>query len=438
MECLKKIVFIVIYRVLIDAIYVKDVFPRFSYMNFVDNRSAISCVISWMILLLFSILALRIADSDSERNSGIVVLVLFLISFVPFTTCIYEGMMSKGYIIYNSIFWFVLLGCTSYLQRKTLEVFPTVVIGNLRLGKMAVTVIGLLSLLLVVYISWKYAHFRLIFNLLNVYGIRAEAANYNYPSIIAYAFSWALALNPVFMGLSLVRKQYLNAAIFFCAQMLSFGINGLKTTFFMPFLVIVFTVFYRKDSTRDLKRFILLGMIILVTVSCIEVVFINTSYFSNFFIRRIFIEPNLIGEYYYDFFSTHVPDYFRSSFLRHFGMTSPYSSSEIGSYCDLIGKLYYKTETHCNSGLSSDAIANFGTIGCVITPVLIVFVLDILDKCTKNVSKRITITPVLFVCVNILSTTLNTVLLTHGLLLIMLLMYFIGIDGGKNDTLVEI
>ena len=77
---------------------------------------------------------------------------------------------------------------------------------------------------------------------------------------------------------------------------------------------------------------------------------------------------------------------------------------------------------NCNSGLLSDAVSNLGYLGIVCMPLVLSFVLVLLDKCSKGLDPRIYLTTSLSIAMTLINTNLFTALLTHGILMLMLLL----------------
>jgi hypothetical protein len=130
--------------------------------------------------------------------------------------------------------------------------------------------------------------------------------------------------------------------------------------------------------------------------------------------------PNLLDYQYFDFFSVHQPDYYHQSFLRHFGFQSHYDLN----IPFLIGKEYYNNpEASANNGLLSDAYANFGFWGVFITPVLVICTLKFLANAAKEIDLKIVMVPIVYVCFLLMSTALNTALLTGGIVMLWLFLF---------------
>ncbi len=426
MRVLKKmidynLIYIVLYRLALDWHYFTLICPRFG-PAFADNRTNESLILSWISLLFFYHLVKKWAIIKNENLSSIVVLILFMISFVPFTTCIYAEMATRGFVIYNIIYWGVLIVCLIFSYNVSAKINLIFKVKTITKKRIFVFV-GLMTMILIVYVSWRYAHFRLITNLMDVYSIRKEALSYNYSTILKYLLSWTAAINPILIGACFIKGKRLMTVACLAVQMLNFGIDGRKGIFFMPFIVIVFLLFYKNDNVKKLKNLIIFGICMLCISGIVEYKMLDSSYISDFGIRRVMIMPNQLGEFYYDFFTKNPPDFFRSSFLRQLGIQSPYVSNGFNGFTYIIANIYFgKPDMNCNNGLSSDAIANLGSIGCFIMPMVLVLILKLLDKSSKKLDSRLLIIVAVYVSYNLLSTTLTTCLLTHGLVVLMLVL----------------
>lgn len=411
---------IILYRVLLDWNYFNIISPNFSYSGFIDNRTTSGLFISWILLILFYFLARHLIYTEQEGMSHVIVTLLFLLSFIPFTTCIYAGLTTNVFILCYLIYWFVLITSSKHLMRSSKKTYTKLSLNHIEINDTFVALVGLISFLVVVYISGRYAHFRLNFNLFNVYDLRMEAREYNMPTIFSYLFAWTKATNTIMFAYCLIKKKRIMAFLYFAIQMLSFGIDGSKTTFFLPFLVLLAVMFYGRITVGNLKLMICYGCAIGVLLAIMEYNFINSFYLSTLFVRRVLFVPNLLNIQYFDFFSANSPDYFRGSFLRLFGAKSLYES--YGGVSRMIGRIYYSSATmNCNNGLFSDAISNLGYFGLIIMPIVLVFFLNLFDRTSSGLDKRLVLASGVYITINLISTSLTTVLVTHGFLLIILL-----------------
>ena len=416
---------ICIYRILLDIGYYSAITKKYAYTGFQDNRNSILLILSWVVLLCSYIIVKRILTSTDNRTSVLIITILYLINFVPFTSCVYAGLYDTGYIIANCVYWSVLILAQYVSLHVKEEQLPKMKLGVYAFDERVAWALGICSLLLVLFISGRYAHFRLNFNLFSVYDIRYEARTYKFPTIISYLFAWTRAINPVLLAYSLLKKKRWMAIMFFLTQMLSFGIDGLKSTFFMPFLVLLVVFFYNKISPQKLKLYFTGGVTFFALVSVLEHIVFHSSMLLEIIVRRVMYVPNYLGYCYYDFFQSNVPDYFRGSFLRHFGFSSPYA--EKGGISFAIGLQYFKrTAANCNTGLIADAMTNLGMMGLIIMPVLLILILRLFDRSTINLDKRLSIATTLYFSNLLMNSFLLTVLLTHGMIVLIVMLSIIN------------
>jgi len=142
---------------------------------------------------------------------------------------------------------------------------------------------------------------------------------------------------------------------------------------------------------------------------------------THLFIRRVMFVPNMLNFRYYEFFSEHEPDYFRTSILRLFGFQSPY-----GSVARTIGKYFSGSDDlAANNGLFSDAIANLGVVGVVIMPLAVLLILKTLDAVSEDIDLASRIAAVVPFTVAVISTSYFRLFLTHGMVALFMIFYFI-------------
>ena len=77
---------------------------------------------------------------------------------------------------------------------------------------------------------------------------------------------------------------------------------------------------------------------------------------------------------------------------------------------------------NCNSGLISDGLANYGVVGVVIAPILLLFFLHLYDRSSIGLDKRITLASTIYLTIILLNAFLPAVLLTHGLLILIVVL----------------
>ncbi len=420
-ENIYALIFSIMYRIAVDWGYFNFCIKRYDYYGFIDNRTIYSFLASWLLFFLLYPVFNSMLYSGNKHISSIILTVLYGLMYIPFTTCVYAGILTIKYIILNLVYWTILMIFGLSKLKKRIRPLPKIRIDKWKINNTFLTFISITSLILVFFVWGYYGKFRLNFNVFNIYNLRVAARNYNMTTFVTYIFKWTRAINPILLAYCLVNNKYLSATCFFIAQLVSFNVDGLKSTLFMPFVVLVIVKFYNKIPIDKIKYWIIYGLTCVSIVGVFELEFLNSSYIIELFTRRVSILTNYICDCYCRFFSDNPPDYFRGTLLRPLGIESPYY--DIGK---IIGDKYIHAGMNCNSGLFSDAIANLGIIGCFIMPIIVVEVLHILDRSSINIDRRITIASGLYISYLLLSSFLSTVLITHGLLISILLFWMMN------------
>ena len=115
-------------------------------------------------------------------------------------------------------------------------------------------------------------------------------------------------------------------------------------------------------------------------------------------------------------------DFFRQSFLRWFNIESPYKDN----IAFMIGGMYYGNyEIRGNNGLFTDAYYNMGIMGIILFPLILVFILRLIESVSKGIKEGMMFVVVFSVGVTLLSTTFTIALLNNGIILMMIMLYFL-------------
>ena len=412
---IKLFFWVIIYRITLDFIFKDILTVHYAYYNFKDQSTSVLMLISWAVLFLFTYIA-SYTYKNTVTVSNQILFFLFLISIVPFTTMIGYGSFTTGYIIANSVYFIVLYGFNRIYGklRRTKVTFNIPEIA----GKTQMRIIGILSFFVVIYISWRYAGFRFSLGISNAIDWRYAAMEYNLPTIFRYLFSWTKCINSMLMVYFIIKRKPVWVIACVAAQILAFGINGMKFTLFIGFVTFIIACL-PKFNILKVGSISLTAITFFGVLAALEYVVFHTWYLASFIAMRILFIPNRIGFLYFDFFSTHTPDYFRGSFLKYFGFQTPYPNLRY-----LITEYYTGSgDTGSNNGLIADAMTNLGLIGIIIFPIILIVTLKILDKTMENLDVRIKVSQAVSQTLIIISTFFFPMLLTDGLLIMMLLFH---------------
>ena len=408
---------LLLFRLILDYSYSEVISKAYAYMGFSNNYSTGFSILSWIILVMGAALIYHAYENDNGKISKEILFFLYLMSFVPFTSMIRFGVFNVFFIICNSLYWILLLLLNTDLIKISNTHFR-ITIGNVKMvGDKQLTVIAVIFAIVVLYVSGRYANFRLNFNLLDVYDYRAESKVNELPTIILYLFTWSRTLNSILVAYFIRRKKYIWVVLCVVIQLLSFGYDGSKSTFFLLILAVAVN-FLPRFSLRVLNKWAFRGVVLSIGICALLYAISSNIIPISMLTRRVFFLPVRISKDYFDFFTHNQPDYFRQSFLRFFGFESPYSSIPL-----MVGQIYFNAPSmNANNGLISDAITNLGYTGVVVFPIFTSLILRLLDRTSKGIDPRIYITVSVYISLALTNSFLFTVLLTHGLIATILML----------------
>ena len=222
---------------------------------------------------------------------------------------------------------------------------------------------------------------------------------------------------PFFVVWCLSNKYYAMSMFFAFTQLVYFFVDGSKTTFF-SLVIVVLAYLVLKKHPRLIREIIL--AFDAVTVACITQLIVlhgGIGKILSVFVRRVFFVPAKLNYDYYDYFSINPLNYY-SNVIKFITPVYPKGvPAEIGFFRNG----YYGESA--NNGLFSDAIANLGLVGCVVMPIAVVIVLKLFDVVSEGINEAVLVSVIIAVSRPLFGSSFFTGLITHGLLVMMLLLY---------------
>lgn len=399
---------ICVYKFLLNINYLYIVNPIFSYSGFInDNYTGIN-ISAWLLVIISGYFIVKQYDSKNIMSSNILV-ILYLITYIPTLSLVQFIETDMLFILLYNIYWTLLILFTTKLRNFKIRKFSD---KDALMLRIALTIV---FSTVIIYISYKYTGFRINLSLLNVYELRAEERLWDLPTIITYLIPAAGSILPILLVVFLKQKKYYLVLFLFFTILLNFSLGGHKSVIFMLLLVFLGYWFYKANRVKLFSW----SLSLLALFALIEFKFLGTFMINTFMIRRVLFIPALLNIQYYDFFSTHEHDFFKQSFLRHFGFTSHYEEP----IPRIIGANYFENaEANANNGLFADAYTNLGIIGIFLFPFLLAFILKIIDACAKDVDEKLLIVPICVFSLTLASGFLMSALLTNGLLMLIILL----------------
>lgn len=409
---------LILYRVVLDYSYVNIVVPQWGYQGFMLENNQLYLYISWLFLILLSPLIVKTFRRSNISSN--IMSVLILVSLVPITSIIAYSNYKYEFIYLNFLYWGLLLLLNlyipSFIWKKRTE----------KQNNLLSNVIIIILSASVIFVSFKYTGFRLHFGIFDVYELRLEAREFNMFAIIGYLISAANTILPIIFIYFLIQKKKFAAILIAFIILLNFGIAGGKSVILLLFIALIG---YFLVKSLEKAVFFVWGFLSLVVISILEFNIFNTILSSFFVTYRTLFLTSRINFVYYDFFSTREFDYFRQSILKWSGYESPYTENiafVIGNYA--LGE----NGGRANNGLFSDAYSNFGSIGMIIFPFIVVIILKFIERSTKGLDERLLFIVTVATSMNLLSLTFSTALMTGGLLIMIIFLYSLPRNNNRN------
>jgi hypothetical protein len=406
------VLLVFVFRGLLEISYINVINPVFSYAGFYVNYSYNNYFISWIIFLsgfLFS--ASRIL-----RVSDYFFIVTFLVIITPM--CILYGYDTERSFVplgvsvgALSIIYFVVN--TKSISFRTLPIF-----------KSGLHLVVLVSSLFVLFLILWYtlSGVSLNFNLMEVYDFRSKNRDLAGGRILNYTNGWTYnVFNMTLFAIALLARRYVIAVFIFAVQVYFFAASAHKSVLFIPFIILSLFFYFR---TTERAAFIpaLFSLIVFLTLSSYYLM--GDTLASSILVRRIFFIPSSLTFTYFEFFNDNPKVMWSNSVLSSF-LEYPYDQGQ--SMSNVIGNFLGYPEMAANNGFISSGYAHAGLFGVFFYSLILGFILRFLNHITNNL---VPLWFALSLCVAplsslIISSDLFTVLLTHGFIVALLIIFLV-------------
>lgn len=404
--------FVLIFRGLLEISYVEVISRRFVYDGFFYNFNLLNYLFSWFLFLI----SLSFINKRLIKVSDYFFITALLAVIAPLTVV-------YGYDYMRSFFPVIVTIIVVIIIKVFVSIrIPLISMKSIRTVKHGLAFSVLVSLCFVIFLlmlfSFKGVNFNL--NLLDVYDYRSGNKDLVGGGILSYTNNWTYQIFNVFLfSLTLLYKRYFLAIIFFLIQVLFFAGSAHKTILFLPILILGVWFYFRKYKSLIIVP-VMFSIVIMLTLSTYFLFddLIATSMFS----RRVFFTPADLTFKYFEFFSSEPFVFWSNSIFSGF-IEYPYDlklTHVIGSY---IGK----ENVGANNGFISSGYAHAGLFGILFYAIILILVLRFLDDTTYRTmpvwfAVSLVIVPIRSI---LISSDLLTVMLTHGFIVALMLVYFL-------------
>jgi hypothetical protein len=399
------------YCVLLSWVYLQEIVPNWAYMGFYGKYSLSAACISLIITIVLSLLAPMRMDARS-----IILNVLQFLFFIPYSIYLSYSMQPADH--YAA---FLIVAFCLYISSG-------IRIKSPRLPSLSEAHILYLSLFAICAALAMQAFFggMSYFNLSidRVYEFRREAAA-QLPAGFGYIYSnLSSALIPLALVLSFRTKKGVLFCVALCASVILFGMSHQKSVLFGPIVVAMLYIFFGKVKSVSTIGLIFLALPVIFILEIFQLRILSHShdaaYLTSLIGRRVLFVPPMLDGFYLQYFHNHPLYYWSNSLAGSwagkgaYDVTAPF----------VIGFEYFNNlDTSANTGIIGSGFANAGLLGVALYAMFAGCLLSLLNSYGKKIGHPFVAAAGLTTIVNILmSTDILTAILTHGMLLLIMLL----------------
>lgn len=408
----------ILYKFFLDVGYYKYVGVAHKYLGYKNEFDPFSYMILWLVYILLFPFINRLIER--KKISDIFILLLSELYFSPMLTYCSFNNIDYVFKMCSVVFWAVLLVLQTYVPMPEIDIKKDK--SNGLIFKLIIPAV----VLFIVFFSIKYSGFRLYYGQMGIYEIRALAEETYIPSLLKRIWSLMAIVLSILLAYVIRKRDFIAFCVLGFAGYVVFSFSCQKSLFFLMALTVFGCFCWRKE----IEKLIVPAFTAFVGVCAGEVLVLNSDRLSNTFLRRLFFEQNLIAYYCYDYFSKYPIDVYRQRFMRFFHFESAYGID----IDDIIGYGYYPYPNNADSGLLGDAFTNLGIPGVIILPIAIFLCGRIFDVVAQGIETKYLAGICVYYAVAFRESTFSTVLLTHGFIVMCVLLLFFprGELGRKN------
>jgi hypothetical protein len=405
----------VLYRIMLDFIYLKWVSPIFGYSGFVTDPNIFKIFVSYIVIFLLVI----IIPKTNKKVSYMILQLHFIIMIIPLTSIFGLANLSTKFMV-------MILICFA-IQIIFIKNITLVEISKIRNAKnIVIGLTSILTLITYLYLFLTQGINFSAFNISNIYDIRSEQTNLG---LMGYLVTWQYRIiNPSLLVISYMRKKYKLSVLSIGLQITLFLMFPHKEVFLSVGLIVLILLIGRYQYKFDSVYICILSFSSILFIYIYEV-FKNLQPFSVLPVRLLYV-PALIKFQHYEFFSINKKLFYSEGMIgKVLGIDYPYSIPS--------GFLIGGNTNNANTGYLAYAFDNAGFLGMILMSIIFVFLLVLIDSLVKYQNKYLIFALFVYPISVLNDGDLLTLLLTGGLwLLIIILLVFndINFENSKKGS----
>ena len=234
---------------------------------------------------------------------------------------------------------------------------------------------------IIIIIAKSLPDFTLSFSLNEVYDTRADYKTNASDWMTFVKTAFGAYVCPGLLAYFIAKKKKLPVFIFLILQITVYSFAKDKTYLFDLFMAIALGIMGKK-IIHNSKRYFNIGIFAFSGINILAVLGQYSNFIFNIVTRRIMVVPSWLNYLYFEFFSQNEKLLWRQDvFIIDKLFVAPYDCSAPL----LISEKYLNgLVSNPNAGLLAEAYAQFGLVGIIIYPLLIVVLLNVVNQFYKN------------------------------------------------------
>lgn len=378
----------------------------------------------YIFIYLFSVLPLPFLPKKLILPSDYVNIYLYIFTFVPSVVVPFflfkTDVFNWSYVIYLVVF----LICYIFILNNKVQRRSLVSVIKPIDKKLVVPIFVVIYLIAFALFVSTFGFKFTVPSLDDVYDVRAEYREVTKGNILTrYFVGWMGYIINIFVfliGLYRKNKTLIIATIIF--QFYIFSLMALKSHLASMLLAFLLFLYFKKFNSLNSSKFILFSSLFISSLVLIDRL-IGDDILEMLIIRRILVVPSQLAYYHYNFFSANPKTYwgysiFKGIFDYHYTMPPP----------NIIGDKHFgRPEMTAVVNMFMEGYSAFGYFGIIIVTIIFKTLLKVVDYVYewRSYKNQLLIIVFLSICNILNSSSIFTILLTHGLLIhIMLYMLF--------------
>ena len=253
----------------------------------------------------------------------------------------------------------------------------------------------------------------------NVYAVRSAFVSANAANkLLAYAMpNQANVINPLILAVGILTRRWWMVALALVGELLLYGAAGHKSVLFaVPALLVVAWVF--RGGRRPSSSIILWGFAGIIVVSAVADQILHSIWLSSLFTRRFIDVPGLLTGAWVNVFGQIPQAHFAYGFLSPF-LTYPYA---VAPPFVVANVFFGQSGLNANANLFADGYANFGWAGMAFEAALFLAVVVLVNALGRRLPLQAAVLLLVMPAVALSNASMLTSLLTHGVVLLLLVM----------------